>query len=262
MNIEQMNGGPIFKGIRVQAKYHKSLNPLHCYNAFIEALPPLLTAEEAARKMRQTPVYHEDMRSWPELQRLDQGMSLFHLIVPLPVHLLLEQSISRVIRNGYMCRNPLEPMWVKQINSGFDLDVNDGESLPVIRSNVSGFAIIGPSGSGKSTTIENVLRNYPQVIVHSKYRRIPFPHEQVVWLKLECPSNASTRTLCVSFFTALDKVLGTTQYRKEHGHKGNADHGTTRRSPWSWRIGNRRITTTECGSKWGPRRNDVLPYGT
>ena len=221
MNIDEMNVGSVLKGKVVQAKYLKSLNPLYCYNAFIEALPPLLTAAAAVKKMRRIPVYHEDMRSWPDLQRIDQVMSIFHLIVPLPDHLLMEQSISRIIRNGYMCRNPLKAMWVKQINSGFeDLDVEDDESLPVIRSNASGFAIVGPSGSGKSTTIESVLMIYPQVIVHSNYLGTKFPHEQVVWLKLECPSNASTRALCVSFFTALDEILGTTEYGKEYARKG------------------------------------------
>ena len=59
-----------------------------------------------------------------------------------------------------------------------------------------------PSGAGKSTAVEAVLAGYPQVIMHSMYQ-----HVQIVWLKVECPHDASVKSLCINFFRALDEAL-------------------------------------------------------
>ena len=219
MTTENTKFTRVFTGNKVKARYSDSENPLYRHNAFVEALPPLMEPEVAFKKMRRVPAYNDDMRTWPSIKRLDQVMSLANLIVPLPDHLLLEQKISRVIRNGYMSRNPLDVMWVKQLNSGFEgLCLEDRSQMPVMRSNASGFAIVGPSGSGKSTTVESVLGLYPQLIIHSEYHGEKLAHEQLVWLKLECPSNGSTKALCQAFFATVDEVLGTTNYLEKFGN--------------------------------------------
>src|SRR5690606_22925618 len=78
----------------------------------------------------------------------------------------------------------------------------------------SGFTIIGISGLGKTSSLERVLAMYPQVIVHSEYKGIPFSMYQVVWLKLECPHDGSLKGLLFDFFSAVDRLLGTSYYDK------------------------------------------------
>lgn len=215
-----LTGSPILKGRQVDAFYRDEINPLYKHNAFIEALPPLFEPKQASSGVSRTPVYYEEMREWPGIQRLDQVMEIAHLVVPLPEHLLLEQQVSRVIRSGYMNRNPISSEWVKQLNSGFEgLNLKDGDVPPIIRMNSSGFAQIGPSGLGKTTAFEGVLSLYPQVIKHKKYGSHIFAHQQIVWLKLECPPSGSTAALCRLFFATVDAVLKNTDYLKKYGNK-------------------------------------------
>ncbi len=72
---------------------------------------------------------------------------------------------------------------------------------------------------GKSVTLGRLLTLYPQVIFHHHYRGEDFSHVQLVWLKLECPSNGSTKALCLNFFQALDDLLGT-NYAANYAHHG------------------------------------------
>jgi hypothetical protein len=74
------------------------------------------------------------------------------------------------------------------------------------------------SGVGKSTGLRKVLHLYPQIILHKRYQERNFTKAQVVWLKLECPKDGSTKGLCLSFFKALDDLLGTT-YARDFGQR-------------------------------------------
>jgi hypothetical protein len=69
--------------------------------------------------------------------------------------------------------------------------------------------IVGISGSGKTTMLEQVLGYFPQVIEHKKYKdSFPGVSNQVIWLKVNCPYNASVRDLCESILAMLDDALG------------------------------------------------------
>jgi hypothetical protein len=73
----------------------------------------------------------------------------------------------------------------------------------------AGFTIIGFPGVGKTSAVEEILQLYPQVIYHSHYQDHNFTRTQIVWLKLECPHDGSTKGLCVNFFQAIDSLIGT-----------------------------------------------------
>jgi hypothetical protein len=73
--------------------------------------------------------------------------------------------------------------------------------------------LLGISGMGKSTAIEEILLNiYPQTIFHSAYQNEPFSFQQIVWLKLECPSNGSLKNLMEQFFWSLGLIFHTNYY--------------------------------------------------
>jgi hypothetical protein len=84
-----------------------------------------------------------------------------------------------------------------------------------------GFTLLGISGVGKTTAVEAILSLYPQVILHRHYHGQNFNWVQVVWLKLDCPFDGSTRGLCMNFFQAMDSILGT-QYFDRYGRRGRA----------------------------------------
>jgi len=58
---------------------------------------------------------------------------------------------------------------------------------------------------------------YPQVIKHFEYKGNNLTRTQIVWLKIDCPYDGSLSTLCKSFFTAIDDILGT-RYLEKFGY--------------------------------------------
>ncbi|MFZ3590325.1 ATP-binding protein [Bacillus sp. DJP31] len=211
-----MAGQIVLTGNQLDAKYSEQQIKLYKHNPFIEALPPLLEIVDVAKRISRRPYYNEEERLLPPLQRIHMVQTIDHFIEPLPIHIDLEARFSRMIRSGYVARNPMEKEFVKQMREGFrDLiwGTDDGYK-PLIRSTASGFAIIGPSGIGKTTSIESVLGLYPQVITHSKYGETDFMRQQLVWLKLDCPRDGSIKGMCLNFFQSVDKVLKTNYYKK------------------------------------------------
>ena len=82
------------------------------------------------------------------------------------------------------------------------------------KSAASRFTIISVSGVGKSTAVEKILSLYPQRIIHTRYREMPFVSTQLVWLKLDCPHDGSLKQLCYQFFYVLDMAAGTDYFQQ------------------------------------------------
>ncbi len=69
-------------------------------------------------------------------------------------------------------------------------------------------ALLGTPGIGKTTTLKRCLMLMPQVIAHEKYLDKPFFCKQVLWLFVECPSDASQKTMAYNIVHALDMAVG------------------------------------------------------
>lgn len=201
----------------VEAEYKVQVIEEYNGNPFIEALPPILSAEEAIEKLTVYPKYNPRERMLDKQYRIHLVQRLFQCFQPLTIHLDLESRISRVIRQGYLARNPFRPEYAAGLQEGYKMIHNLNRELSsnnVFRTTAAGFTIIGVSGMGKTTAINRVLSIYPQVIVHSDYRGINFSMYQLVWLKLDCPFDGSLKGLCIEFFSKVDDLLGTDYYKK------------------------------------------------
>ncbi|MCY7274849.1 MAG: ATP-binding protein [Phormidesmis sp. CAN_BIN44] len=197
------------KGRVEQATYLDSVIPNYQGNPLIEALPSILTQDEAAEHLVFYTEYDGEHRNMPAHLRLHLIQNTLQFFAPLPVHFDLEQRFSRMIRLGYQARNPAI--------AGFWGDVQSRvQSLGTVRqsprSTATGFTIVGISGVGKTTSIEAILSLYPQVILHNRYHDRDFSFTQIVWLKLDCPFDGSIKGLCLNFFQAVDDLLGTRYY--------------------------------------------------
>ncbi len=210
---------PVFRGRAETATYRDPRLPLYRGHPFIEALPPIWTLDEAAQHLMRYPRYRKQDRTQPAELRLHLIQNAVRFFEPLPVHLDLEQRLSRVIRTGYLGRNPTQQSFWRNVQ---DKIQSLGQSDPghvYAWSTAVGFAILGISGIGKTTAMEAILSLYPQVIFHHRYHDAVFNAVQVVWLKLDCPFDGSTRGLCVNFFQAMDALLGT-HYHEHYVHRG------------------------------------------
>lgn len=200
----------VSKGRMEQASYLDSQIPKYRGNPLIEALPPIWNQDETAQLLADYPEYDAEHRNMPAHLRLHLIQNALQVFVPLPVHFDLEQRFSRMIRLGYVARNPaLQGFWgdINERVESLEMRVSSSQ-----RSTATGFTIVGISGVGKTTSVESILSLYPQVIIHTRYHEQNFSFTQVVWLKLDCPFDGSIKGLCLNFFQAVDDLLGTRYY--------------------------------------------------
>ena len=189
----------------MKAEYQTCGLPDYDSNPLIAALPPLLSVEEVAKALTHEVAYDPRVRELPAHIRQHALLPILQFFQPLSHHLDLEAKIARLIRFGYVGRNPTE--------TGHFLRNTEKASTVTGKTNhpatATSSTILGTSGTGKTTGVNRILSLYPQVIEHTSFEGKPFPHTQLVWLKLECPFDGSIKAICQKFFHASDAALGT-----------------------------------------------------
>ncbi len=192
----------------IKATYTPQVLPDYQGNPLIEALGPVLSSSEAYERLCYFPMYYENERQLSAELRFNALYRLQHFFQPVIQHLDLERRFSRLLRSGYLSRNPLNPQQVQLLT---------GQAVPSIRSTASSFTLMGFSGVGKTTAVERILSLYPQCILHEH----PINRVQIIWLKLNCPHDGSLKSLCMDFFLKIDECIGTNYYVK-FGNRRNS----------------------------------------
>jgi signal recognition particle GTPase len=210
----------------VNAMYSEQVIEEYNANPLIEALPPVFTEDNVIEQISVFPPFNEKERQLNSNYRVHCVQRLFQYFQPFEIHLDLEQKISRAIRQGYINRNPMNQSEVMMIHERYQA-IKEGKFLQSYKTQAkrtaSGFTIIGLSGIGKSTAIERILSFYPQLIKHKEYNNEPFIFTQICWLKLDCPFDGSLKGLCISFFSELDRLLGTSYLNKFGSQRNTMD---------------------------------------
>lgn len=198
----------------VKAEYREQIIPEYRGNPLIEALPDIWSTDEVIERLSESAEYHDGERMLDAQYRLHCIQRIFRYFQPLEQHIDIEQRLSRCIRQGYLGRNPMGAEYAGVLSSGYDTmkDRSGYGAMRGVRSNASGFTIIGISGVGKSTAMDRVLSLYPQRIVHSRYHNQALPLTQLVWLKIDCPHDGSLKGLCFQFFHEMDRTMGTNYF--------------------------------------------------
>ncbi|WP_320173962.1 ATP-binding protein [Maridesulfovibrio sp.] len=198
------------------AQYREQIVPEYRGVPLIEALPDILSEEDALEVLPSRPAFDEIERNHPASIRIHYLSRIRDFFEAFPHHFELQEQISTMIRGGYLNRNPASSAHVKQLNDGYERVRRKDhtyieKSLP---STAECISIIGNSGSGKTEACLKVLSLYKKVIVHPDYGI-----HQIVWLKIDCPSVGSLKQLCMSFFLAVDSLLKT-QYCTDYASRG------------------------------------------
>ncbi|MFZ3580214.1 AAA family ATPase [Virgibacillus sp. DJP39] len=215
-----------YGGKKVDAVYSSQIIQDYESNPLIEALPPIFTDEDVIEQISVFPPFDEKERFLNANYRFHCVQRLFQYFQPFENHLDLEQRISRAIRQGYLHRNPMKIEEVMRTQESYQA-IKEGKFLTnyetEVRRATAGFTIVGFSGIGKSTAIERVLSFYPQIIKHHEYQSKPFIFMQISWLKLDCPFDGSLKGLCISFFSELDRLLGSNYLNKFGSQRSTTD---------------------------------------
>lgn len=200
---------------RVVAVYQTAKLSAYQGNPLIEALPPLnsfLNDSSALKGSLRCTV--EDIH----LNGVERAHCICRVIddffQPLSQHIQLHERLSLMIRGGYVGRNPETGDWAKHIQNGYERVISgDLKAIKFtdVNSTAQSMTLIGCSGNGKTTAMKQLLSLYPQVIYHPDRN-----FEQVVYLKIDCSHDGSLKELCLNFFRAMDRALGTTNYQKQY----------------------------------------------
>ncbi|WDM21265.1 ATP-binding protein [Paenibacillus polymyxa] len=190
------------------AQYSSQIVSQYKGNPLIEALPPIMSKEAVVQALSSYPHFDEEERYADSHYRFHMIQQLLGYFQVMPLHIDLENRISRLIRQGYVNRNLLKPHYASQMVQGH-ADIQSGQIRQAVQAFSSGMTIVGISGIGKSTAINRILSMMPQVISHSDYNGAQLSAYQVLYLRLECPPDGSIRGLFNNFFVELDQLLGT-----------------------------------------------------
>lgn len=186
-------------------------------NPLIEALPPVMDLKAMKASLTGKVDFNpQDCFDKGHLRAHQISSLLDDFFQPLSIHRQLEEKISILIRAGYVGRNIADGSLnrkmqegYKRIMSGATADYRFSQSNSTAKS----LSLIGCSGSGKSSTVNRILATYPQVIYHPKYNFIQLPY-----LRIECPSDGSLKSLCLNFFREVDRTLHT-GYEEKYARK-------------------------------------------
>lgn len=200
---------------RVVAVYQTAKLSAYQGNPLIEALPPLnsfLNDSSALKGSLRCTI--EDIH----LNGVERAHCICRIIddffQPLSQHIQLHERLSLMIRGGYVGRNPETGDWAKHIQNSYERVISgDLKAIKFtdVNSTAQSMTLIGCSGNGKTTAMKQLLSLYPQVIYHPDRN-----FEQVVYLKIDCSHDGSLKELCLNFFRAMDRALGTTNYQKQY----------------------------------------------
>lgn len=172
-------------------------------NPLIEALPTVLEPQEVAKKMAYYPPFSDEERLLPMHEKQYVVKRLMNLFQPFPTNIDLYYSVDRLIRNGYINRNPCTKEYAHSFHQMNEYAISNEHYL------MQTLSIIGISGIGKTRSIQQIFSLYPQVITHESYRGKPLIMQQVVYLTVEMPFDGSVKSFLINIMTAIDQLLGT-----------------------------------------------------
>jgi hypothetical protein len=194
----------------VEAQYYQGdLLEEYKSNPLISALGPLWDSKSILRALCVPVACSDGERCRTEEYRMNAIGRLSRLVVPVPAHLDIVNTVQMIVRQHYVDQ---------KISDGGGAGVyeryqcaHNGQLVPIYphkRSHAYCAGIFGLSGAGKTTALEGALRLMPKVIHHSQYGI-----NQVVWIKIDCPRSASLKDTIKLLLITYDDLLGTDYLR-------------------------------------------------
>ncbi|HAR84953.1 MAG TPA: hypothetical protein DCR69_04420 [Clostridium sp.] len=212
---------------RMNAIYTIPTLPDYEGNPFIEALPSLLEVTDLYKKLYSPIKYSDEERNLSQSQRIQILSRLKEFFIPNNKHIELYNKIYMALTDGYKNKNPFNPENVRRKCNirrkyfNYDVDISNfyinEDMYEDIYTTSSGLCIFGISGSGKTVSINKILNLFPQYIKHTEYKGNSLIENQIVYIKLECPTDGTIKSLCNALFNKLDEIIDNAQYFKNWG---------------------------------------------
>jgi len=170
-------------------------------NSLLAAMPGMLSKGEFMTAVRSLPPLPYTLPQMSPDERRQSLPILSTVFVPFDYMYVIYDQIYRAICTTYTTRTVIEG--IRQTNLLFQ----NGEGTNYATQADTG-SILGVPGIGKTSTIQRCLNLIPQTIEHTENQGQPFYCKQVTYLRIECPSDCSTKTLSFNLLAALDQAVG------------------------------------------------------
>lgn len=191
------------------AVYTPSKNSDFAGNPFIECLPLRLTVNDfwdAVVDEAELPDVLEQL----DVETLEQKASnIMKSVFPTSLYYDVYCDFLNVLKEGYQERNPLNQAtirWQNQIATA---------NYERTRTTAPGLKFTGYSGMGKTTLFDALLTLVKPVIFHPKTGPLGKNTYQFVYIKINVPGEADSKSICLLIAAEIDKVLGT-DYEKRY----------------------------------------------
>ena len=196
--------------------YRSWNTPEYKGNPLIEALPECLNLKKFMIKVLSKPNFTEDERTHNDIEREFYSERLDSCIIPNSEYYRTYKKIYKLFVKAYINRNPLNPS-----STQIKYSVASNGKIPhpnkSKKTTADSIFITGLSGMGKSYMVENILESvFYQNIPHQEYNGTSLNFEQLLYIKFNCPGDASKRALLLNFFKAVDKATKKTNYETEN----------------------------------------------
>jgi hypothetical protein len=200
------------------AEYREQFIPEFRGNPFLETLPDVLEPDEMRAVMVQPPQEYdfEALRVRRPGERRLAAAGLAYYRDAVGIHMELAARLTNLLRWGYVARNPIHPAFQAGITArersirvtGKDqyLFVSGAPVPQQYWPTATGLTLLGITGIGKTVAVEQWMKLYPQLYIHTEYAGKPFVHTQVTFLRVQCPDNGSIHALIENFFQAMDTL--------------------------------------------------------
>ncbi|PPC87835.1 MAG: hypothetical protein CTY37_02575 [Methylotenera sp.] len=198
------------------ANYHETGVTRFKNNPFIEALPPLENSKSdyLVGLSNYPPIPTDKTRISSEIVRMMELSTLNDVVIPFPEYQKAAISLTTIMRDTYVARNPLT-VQDRQRRHALASKGSDGLPFPANwKSSAKGHFMMAVSGMGKTTFAQAFLLRYPQVISHTSYQGQTLKCSQVVYVFLRVPHDATLKSLCIQFFSEIDRLLNTNYVRQ------------------------------------------------
>jgi hypothetical protein len=188
-----------------EAEYFEAPLPEYEGHPLITTMGRILEDRDWAERLYRPPILLEVERGYAPNRRGDCISRLQNIFIPLTMHLELAPAIARLIRRGYLGRNPSEQWRKKVLHILYEAE--EADAMPKIPKSLqlrpSSIAVLGPSGCGKTTSLTAILAALgEQVRRHKKHGFV-----QILWMKFDCPPDKDTRSLALAFMAQIDALV-------------------------------------------------------
>ena len=182
-----------------------------CDNPFVRHLDACLSDNDLAERLTYFPLQGFDIWALSTEARLDilDRMQL-EMFEPTTTSLQIATCLFRLIRRGYLPRNPEHPDVRRKTMAVASFSGQEISKLPWFPTYALGMRVSGETGTGKSYEVCRALNLLPSGIVHERNDKAGWTHlVQVVWLYVPMSHDGSLGGLLLNILCALDAVAGT-----------------------------------------------------